>query len=453
MSITTTPSTCWSSRLSFVFAASAAAIGLGNIWRFPYMAGQNGGAIFVLMYLACVIFLGIPLLMAEVVLGRMGRKNPAAAIRDVAVQSNHSRYWACLGGMNILASFLILTYYVVITGWVLNYLTKAVLGYFAHITEANALNIFISLQSNPSRMLLTDSIVVIGSIFIIYLGIKRGLERGVMFMFPALIFLMIVLLGYAMTTTGFTKSLVFLFKPDLHELTARTILLALGQAFFSLNVAMGVTIMFSAYLPKKIPLISSVITIAIADTTIAMLAGLVIFPIVFANHLVPAAGPSLIFQTLPLAFSKIPGSTLIAVLFFLMLFFAAFTSVIALLEPAVCWLMETCNMSRHKSVLYVGTTVWLLSLAAIISFSHGKYIHVYGVTYFKMVDYITANIMLPVGGLLLAIFTGWLLSKKSIYTELSWNINGTWFQIWRFILRYIAPLAILFILLSAFKII
>lgn len=439
----------WKSRVSFIFAASAGAIGLGNIWRFPYMVGQNGGAMFVLIYLVCVIVLGIPLLIGEVLIGRIGRKNPVGAIVDIAKKTNNSRKWAWLGGINILAAFLILSYYVVITGWVLDYLGKAFLGHFSYVTESISQHDFLSLQKSFGQMLISDSIVVFGTTFIMYFGIKQGLERAVLFMFPALLILMLLLLGYAITSGGFSEAFAFLFKPQLNKLSAKTVLLALGQAFFSLNVAMGVTIMFSAYLPKRTPITSSVVAIAVADTLIALLAGLIIFPIVFANHLQVSSGPSLIFQTLPVAFSHIPFSTVISSLFFLMLFFAAFSSVIAVLEPSICWLMETWNLTRHRAVIIACLTIWILSLASISSFSQVEHFQILGVTYFKAIDYLTANIMLPVGGLLIAIFCGWVLSNKLISTELNWNLNSIWFKLWRIILKYIAPIAIFFILLTA----
>ena len=444
--------TRWNSRISFIFAASAAAIGLGNIWRFPYMAGENGGGAFVLIYLACVVILGVPLLVAEITMGRLGRKNPAQSMADLAIQSNRSHLWGWVGGLTILAGYLILTYYVVIVGWVLDYVFRAAIGQFAHATEASSVKCFTELQNSHWEMLLTDTIVILGAMSINIFGIKKGLERAVMFMFPALLLLMFLLLGYAMTTGGFNQAIDFLFKPDLSEVSSTTILLALGQAFFSLNIAMGVTIMFSAYLPGKTPVTSSAIFVAIADTGFALLAGLIIFPIVFSFHLKPGAGPSLIFQTLPIAFAQMPAGSLIATLFFLMLFFAAFSSVIALLEPAICWLMQTWRCTRARAVMITGVTCWVFSLGAIGSFSAHEHFLLFGVTLFQAIDFLTASIMLPIGGILIAIFCGWFLAKKLIHDELHWKINF-WYHVWQIILRYFAPLAILFILLTSFGII
>ena len=448
-----TSTTRWSSRTAFIFAASAAAIGLGNIWRFPYMVGQNGGGIFVLVYLACVIILGVPLLIAEIVLGRIGRQNPVSAFINVARNSQRSQWWGIVGGINILAAFLILTYYVVIIGWVLDYLIRAVSGQFVNATEASSLLEFHNLQASHWQMLLTTTAVVTSTMAVIILGIKSGLERAVMIMFPALLVLLCLLLTYSFTTSGFHIGLTFLFKPDWHALTIQTVLLALGQAFFSLNIGMAVTIMFSAFLPKTTPITSSAIAITLADTGFAIISGLIIFPIVFSNDLQASAGPSLIFQTLPIAFGHMPFGSIIGSLFFLLLFFAAFTSAIALLEPPVSWLIENHNCSRTRAVLLSGGACWLLSLGTIASFSFGKHLTIFGLTFYNLLDILTASIMLPLGGLFIAIFTGWCLKQELLTEHLQWPLNHFWIKAWRWALRYFAPIAIAIILLASFKLI
>jgi neurotransmitter:Na+ symporter, NSS family len=446
-------STRWNSRISFIFAASAAAIGLGNIWRFPFIAGANGGGAFVLTYLVCVIILGIPLLIGEIVLGRMGRQNPVRAMAILAKQSNTSRHWGILGGITVLAGFLILTYYVVIAGWVVDYSWRALMGQFTHITEISAAQDFASLQASHWQMLFTDTLVVAAMMAIIFFGIKRGLERAVLIMFPALLVLLFLLLGYAMTTDGFDDGLKFLFHPNFEHYTGKTVLLALGQAFFSLNIAMGITMMFSAYLPEETSVTEAAISVAIADTGFALLAGLIIFPMVFTYQLSPATGPSLIFKTLPLAFSKMPAGSAVASLFFIMLFFAAFSSVIALFEPAVCWLVENHHVNRGKAVLILGFIVWLISLGTIGSFSYKHDFSLFGVTFFQAIDFFTSAIMLPIGGLLIAIFSGWFLTKKLLSDELQWNLKSRAYRTWQWLLRYFAPICIVFILLMSFQII
>lgn len=444
--------TRWKSRISFIFAASAAAIGLGNIWRFPYLTGQNGGGAFVLVYLAFVIVLGLPLLMSEMILGRIGRHNPAKAIASVSEVSGHSRLWGLIGSMTIISAFLILSYYTVIIGWVLDYFVRAITGQFQHVTEAGSLKSFVSLQANHWRMLFDDTIVIFCTAGVIILGVKRGLERAVLFMFPALLMLMLILLGYALTTDGFGEAITFLFRPDFSKLTAHTVLLALGQAFFSLNIAMAITMMFSAYLPKETPIVSSAIAVAIADTCFAILAGLIIFPIVFTFHLKANAGPSLIFQTLPIALGQLPFGTIIASLFFLLLFFAAFTSAIALIEPAVVWLMERFYIRRTYAVLIASFGCWLLSLGTILSFTEWKDFTLFGKTFYNAIDTLTSGITLPLGGMFIALFTGYCIKKSVLETELQWKTHVHWYHIWRFILRFFAPIAILLILLTSFHI-
>lgn len=441
--------TRWTSRTAFIFAASAAAIGLGNIWRFPFLVGQNGGSAFVLLYLLFVILLGIPLITAEITFGRIGRNNPVKALEHVAIRSNRSREWRFLGGMSMLAGFLILTYYIVIAGWVLDYAMRAFAGHFQYVTEASSRLNFNNMTSNPWQMFITTSLIALSMGITITMGLKKGLERVVLFMFPLLVVILIVLLGYAMLHGDFSQGIHYLFTPNFHALTGKVVLMALGQAFFSLNIGMGITIMFSAYLPKQVPVASSAVIIAIADTSVALLAGMVIFPIVFAYHLSPSAGPGLIFESLPIAFGHIPYGDAIAALFFVMLLFAAFTSVVAMLEMAVAWLDDTFNLKRRKSAWIATFVCWALSLLTILSFTHADHVDLFDVTFYHAIDYLTANIMLPLGGFLSAIFAGWLLDKKLLASELGWNTHSIGFKAWRFLLRFIAPIAIVLILLGA----
>ncbi|MDF1654249.1 MAG: sodium-dependent transporter [Coxiellaceae bacterium] len=439
--------TRWGSRTAFIFAAAAAAVGLGNIWRFPYLVGQNGGGAFVITYLIFVAVLGIPLILSEMVIGRVGRNNPVAAMRHVAERSGRSKFWGLVGGWTMLAGFLILTYYIVISGWVLDYFFRAITGQFHEVNEAISRANFEHLTNAPWKMLVSTTVIAGGMVVTIALGVKSGLERAVLFMFPAMIVIMLVLLVYSISYADFGQAVRYLFVPHFDQMTTKSTLLALGQAFFSLNVAMGVTMMFSAYLPKHIPLASSAVIVAIADTAVALLAGLIIFPVVFANHLKIASGPGLIFKTLPIAFAKIPFGNVIAALFFIMLLFAAFTSVIALMETVVAWLGDQFDFSRFKAACLAGVVCWWLSLLTIVSFSHEGSFSFIGATYYSMVDYVTADIMLPVGGILIAFFTGWLLDMKILQQELGWQLRGPWYQLWRFLLRFLAPIAILLILI------
>ena len=439
----------WSSKKAFVFATAAAAIGLGNVWRFPYLAGENGGGAFVLTYLFCVIVLALPLLVVEMVLGRLGRKNPVEVMRNLAQRSGVSTRWLWAGVITVLSSFLITTYYVVITGWVFNYFLQSLQGHLHFTTAISAKTHFTKMQGHHWQMILTTACVVAAAVFVLALGVKKGLERTVMIIFPLLFLLMILLLAFSIHTGHFGQGVNYLFNPDFSKITHKTLMLAMGQAFFSVGVGMGIVVMMSAYLPEGVSVMQCAFWVVLADTGFALLSGLMIFPIVFAYHLSPEAGPSLIFQTLPVAFSHMSFTTVISSLFFLMLFFAAFSSVIALIEPTVCTVIDFFGCSRLKAVAISGGICLLCSVGTIGSFSWPAVFTWHKVSFFDGLDFITSAVMLPLGGILLALFTGWCLNKDLITQELSWSVKSTWFQLWFVVLRWIAPIVILLILLSA----
>lgn len=448
------PSTVqWSSRLAYIMAASGAAVGLGNIWRFPYIAGQNGGGAFVLVYILFVIVLGIPVVMGEVLIGRRGRQNPAFAFRNIAKKEGRSKWWLLAGALPALTGFLILSYYSVITGWVLDFFVHSIAETFKGISIEQTSHLFETLLNNPMRMLFWDTLMIAAIILIIGRGIQKGLERTVYFMFPALMILIIVLLVYAIKTGSFMQGAEFLFKPDFSKLTADSILVALGQAFFSLSIGTGAMIAYGKYVTKETSITSSTMIIAATDTFVALIAGLAIFPIVFANGLEPGAGPSLIFKTLPIAFGQMPGGDFFAGLFFLMLLFAAFTSAIALFEPMVIWCMEGFNWSRMRATSTCGFVLWILSLGTIGSFNIANDLKISGMTFFDGLDHITSNIFLPLSGLLVAIFTGWMMTRSDTADELQLNSRSLTFRSWRFVMRYVAPIAIVVIFLRAVNIV
>lgn len=441
--------TRWSSTLSFIFAASAAAIGLGNIWRFPYLVGQNGGSAFVLIYLMFVILLGIPLMIAEVAVGKMTHAGAHKALKTLAKQSSQRSLWSIVGIIHILSSFLILSYYTMISGWVLHYLVLSINGNLTQIHDTGSRNLFSQLLNNPTHMLITNGVIIGFMVAVNLLGMKKGLERVVMLMFPALLILLLFLLGVAMHSGQFARGIHFLFAANFSKINAHVIVLALGQAFFSLGIALGITILFGSYLPQKTPIISSVVAISIADTAIAILAGMVIFPIAFAHHLRPDSGPSLIFKTLPIAFAQLPHGQIFASIFFLMLQFAAFTSIIAFIEPFIHWANDATPYSREKICLLSGLLCWLLSIGSVTSFNIHKNLKLFGLNFYQSIDYLTANIMLPIGAILLAVFCGWIIKKELYQTHLNWNTNGIAFLIWQFVLRYIAPVGIGIVLIQS----
>ncbi len=437
----------WSSQLAFLLAATGAAVGLGNIWKFPYIAGENGGGAFVLFYLLCVAVLGIPILTAEIMLGRRGRQNPAFSMEYIASESNSSKYWSAVGFLSILSGFLIVSYYRVIAGWGMDYIYQSCSKHFANPTPEKINFLFDDLVSRPGRLLFWQSTVVLPTIFVVAAGVHNGLERAVKIMFPAMIVLLLMMVGYSFNTGYFAQGLSFLFTPNFSKLTPNGMLIALGHAFFTLSLATGSIMMYGAYLPKNASIPKAAIFIAIADTFIALIAGLAIFPIVFAHGLEPAAGPGLIFKTLPLAFGQMPHGHFFAAIFFLMLVFAAFTSAISLLEPAVAWLMESFKLHRIQAALSAGFVMWFLGLGTVFSFNIWADYKFLGLNFFEFLDYLTANIMLPLGGLFIAVFTAWCMKKESAIEELNIDESPLYYG-WHIILRYVSPIAISIVFLN-----
>ena len=441
--------THWSSRFAFILASAGAAVGLGNIWRFPYIAGENGGGAFVLVYIGFVIVLGIPLMMSEVLVGRRGNQNAASSFRSLALQNNSSKFWMIGGALPIIAGFLILSYYSVVSGWVCDFLYYSIFSTFKHLSVGQISNLFDNLLGDPMLMLFWDTLMIAAIILILARGIHKGLEKTVYFMFPALAVLIVVLIIYSFNTGSFNEGFNFLFKPNFHDLTPHGVLLALGQAFFSLSIGTGIMLTYGKYVSKETSIMRTCIIVVFADTLVALLAGLAIFPIIFANGLEPSAGPSLIFKTLPVAFSQMHFGDFFSALFFLMLLFAAFTSAIALLEPTILWLMEKYDFSRAKAATSAGFVLWVVSLGSVASFNIGAQFKIFGMTFFDLLDTITSNIMLPLNGLIVALFTGWIIHKQDTRDEFQLHTNSLSFRSWRFVARYIAPVAILLIFLNA----
>lgn len=437
----------WSSRMAFVLAVTGSAVGLGNVWKFPYVAGQNGGGAFVLVYLACVIGIGLPIMMSEVLLGRRGRRNPVATMALLGEEEGSSRHWRAVGALGVLAGILILSFYSVIGGWSLAYVLESASGAFAGKDGEAVGGVFAGLVGSWAKIGFWHTAFMALTVFVVARGVERGLEKAVRFMVPGLLLLMLVLLGYAMTTGYFTRGLVFLFTPDFGALTTSGVLAALGQAFFSLSIGMGAVMAYGAYLPEETSIPNAAATVAMADTFIAMLAGLIIFPIVFANGLSPGAGPGLVFQTLPLAFGSMTAGSLFATLFFVLLSFAAWTSAIGLMEPAVAWLVESRGVTRPRAAVMVGGLIWLLGFVSVFSFNELADFRFLAGTLFDNIDYLTSNIMLPLGGLLITLFAGWVVCANSSSAELGGA--GVAFRLWRFAARYVAPVAVLLVFLNA----
>ena len=437
----------WSSRMAFILAVTGSAVGLGNIWKFPYVAGQNGGGAFVLVYLACVAIIGMPVMMSEILIGRRGRRNPIATMALLGAEEGKSANWKFIGAMGVLAGILILSYYSVIGGWTLSYVFKSAVGVFADATAEKVTAVRDGFVASWSTVALFHTVFMGLNIFVVARGVERGLEQAVRFLVPALLLLMLLLLGYSISTGYFDEGLAFMFKPDFSKLDWDSVLAAMGQAFFTLSIGMGAVMAYGAYLPEETSIMGSATAVAIADTTIAILAGLVIFPLVFANNLDPGDGPGLVFITLPLAFGQMPGGTFFATVFFMLLSFAAWTSAISLMEPAVAWVVEKFHRTRAQAAVMIGLMIWALGLGTVLCFNVLADLRFLRGTIFDNLDHLTINIMLPLGGVLITVFAGWVMCRNSTADELGGS--GPLYKLWRLLARFAAPIGILFVFLKA----
>lgn len=437
----------WSSRWAFVLAAAGSAIGLGNIWKFPYLAGENGGGAFVLVYLACVAIVGLPIMMAEIMLGRRGRRSPINTMRVLAHEAHLSRHWQWLGWGGVAAAFMILSYYSVIGGWTIAYAIRVSAGVFAGRTAAAVAGAFEEFVSDPERVLAWHTVFMAMTTIVVSRGVRSGLEQAVRYLMPALFVILLVLVGYAMGSGAFSAALGFLFAPDFSRLNAWVVLAAMGQAFFSLSLGMGAIMVYGSYLPERASIARSALSVAVADTTVALLAGMAIFPIILANGLSPAQGAGLAFKSLPLAFAQMPAGALFGGLFFLLLVFAAWTSAISLMEPVVAYLVENRGMSRVHAAAWVGSAIWLLGIGTILSFNlWSGYTLLGGMTFFDVLDFVASNLILPLGGLLIAVFAAWRLSERASREELALGELG--YRTWRLLTRYVTPIAVGAVLLN-----
>ena len=437
----------WSSRMAFVLAVTGSAVGLGNIWKFPYLAGANGGGAFVLVYLLCVFGIGMPVMMSEILIGRRGRRNPVTTMTLLGEEEGGSRHWGLVGGAGIIAAILILSYYSVVAGWTIAYTAKSALGVFTGASPDEVGGTFRSFTEDWRTVGFCHTLFMALTVFVVARGVERGLEQAVRFMVPALFVLMLVLLGYAINSGSFARAVAFLFTPDFSALTWDGVLAAMGQAFFTLSIGIGAVMAYGAYLPQETSISGASATVVAADTSFALLAGLMIFPLVFANGLNPGEGPGLVFLTLPLAFGQMAGGAFFGTIFFILLMFAAWTSAIGLVEPAVAWLVEGSGRTRAQAALMVGLLIWALGFGTVLSFGVLADFRFYKGTIFDNVDHVTSNIMLPLGGVLITVFAAWVMCRNSTADEL--RGSGTTYRLWRFSARYVAPVAILFVFLKA----
>ena len=435
----------YGSKLGVILASAGSAVGLGNIWRFPYETGNHGGAAFILIYLGCILLLGLPIMIAEFLIGRHSQANTARAYQILAPGTQ----WRWVGRMGVLAGFLILGYYSVVAGWTLEYIFEAVSNSFAGKTPAEFISSFQSFSSNPWRPALWLTLFLLATHFIIVKGVEKGIEKSSKIMMPTLFIIILILVGCSVTLPGAGKGIEFLLKPDFSKVDGNVFLGAMGQAFFSLSLGMGCLCTYASYFSKNTNLTRTAFSVGIIDTFVAVLAGFIIFPAAFSVGIQPDAGPSLIFITLPnvfqQAFSGIPILAYIfSVMFYVLLALAALTSTISLHEVVTAYLHEEFNFTRGKAARLVTTGCILLGILCSLSLGVTKEFTIFGLGMFDLFDFVTAKLMLPLGGLLISIFTGWYLDKKLVWSEITNNgtLKVPTYKLIIFILKYVAPIAI-----------
>lgn len=439
----------WSNRWLFVLAAAGSAVGLGNIWKFPYIAGENGGGAFVLLYLLCIAIVGVPIMMAEVMIGREGRQSPINTMRQLIKQHHRHPGWVLIGWSGVLAGFLILSYYVVVAGWALFYIMQMGSSALEGATADQANQLFNDFLADPLQLIFWQTVFMALTVYIISRGVISGLETAVRWFMPMLFVLMAVLLGYAVNSEGWEQGWEFMFRFDFSSLTPDAVLAAMGQAFFTLSLGMGAIMAYGAYLPSSTSIFSSVAVIAGLDTLVAVVAGLCIFPIVFANGLEPAQGPGLMFVTVPLAFGQMPLGALFGTIFFLLVSFAAITSAISISEPALAYLVEEYNAKRSRVAVSLGVITWILGLGSVFSFNLWADVAVLGQpTFFDFAGFVTDKVMLPLGGMFIALFGGWALPNTVIGAQLGIQ-NGVVSVMWKLLCGVVAPIAVLAVFVSA----
>ncbi|MFV1921822.1 MAG: sodium-dependent transporter [Methylotenera sp.] len=439
----------WKNRWTFMLATAGSAIGLGNIWKLPYMIGINGGSAFVLVFIVCILFVGIPLMMTEILLGRRAHQNPLNAMQTLAKEANVSSRWRYIGGMGMLAGVIILGFYSVIGGWVLTYISYSAQNNFSGITATQSNENFAALLASPFTLFFWHTIFMMMTMGVVAKGVNSGLEKANNFLIPALFAILLILLGYSMSVGDIDTAARFMFKPDFSKITPVAVLSALGHAFFSLSLGMGSVMVYGSYLKRDVSIARTTIYIALLDTSLGLLVGIAIYSLVFANHLEPNAGPGLIFQTLPIAFGHMPWGNLIGTLFFMLVGFAAWTSAISLVEPTIAWIVENTQIKRFHACLMLGIIIWLIGISVLLSFNVWKDVKIiFGLGIFDTLDKLTSTIFLPLGGLLMAVFAGYFMKKHHVQEEL--DLNNSSFSLWKTANNIIAPIAIIAVFLYLF---
>jgi NSS family neurotransmitter:Na+ symporter len=433
----------WSSRLGFILAAAGSAIGLGNIWKFPYIAGANGGGWFVLIYLLCIVGIGLPIMIAEVMLGRRAQRSPVEAF---AVVAGERTVWRMVGWMGVVAGFIILSYYSVVAGWTMNYSLMAVTRFFSGKSPEEISGAFGTLYASGDINLFWHFVFMLTAVGIVLGGVRQGIESWSKVLMPVLFALLVVLLIDSMFMPGFMPAVEFLFAPNAERLTPAGILEALGHSFFTLSIGMGAMLTYGSYLPRDRDIVGSSAAVSILDTTVALMACLILFPVIFSFGMEPEAGPGLVFKSMPVALSKMTGGTVLAIIFFVSLFVAALTSAISLLEVVVSTTIDQLGWTRRTAALVMGGLIFVFGIPSALSGSGGVFKSweaLFGKNFFDTFDYLASNWLLPLGGLLIAIFVGWVMPNSARREEFVRGSRwGKFYPVYSFMLRFVVPIAI-----------
>ena len=435
----------FATRIGAIAAAVGSAVGLGNIWRFPYEAGNNGGGAFILVYICCIIVMGIPVILSEFIIGRSTHSNMKAALLKLSPGKKYYLFtYIC-----IIGSFVVMGFYSVVCGWIIEYLYQAALGHLSNHTPEEYSNMFTSLISNPWRCVGWTVLFLIFNFLVMSRGIEKGIERVASIMMPLLFLILIIFCVNSLLLPGASKGLKFLFYPDFSELTMRGVLDAFGQAFLSLSIGISCLVTYSSYFKDDTSLTKDATTVAVLDTLVAILSGVMIFPAVFFFGLEPTAGPRLIFEVLPTIFQQMPGGYIWALLFFLLVFFASLTSTISLSEIPITFLIEEHKMTRPHAITWAALFTFVLALFAALSFNVLDDIKLFGKNIFDMMDYAASNIFMLLGGLFTAVYVGWVLDRKVVHEQMTngGRLKGRMEPFLIFCLRFAAPVSIIFIFL------
>lgn len=439
----------WGSRLGFILAAAGSAIGLGTLWKFPYVTGENGGGLFVLIYIACIFFIGVPIFIAELLLGRKAQR---AAVGIFADLTDNSTVWKAAGWLGVASSFLIMSFYSVLAGWGLNYVFMSLTQFYANRTPEQLSSIYDILASSADITVFWHGIFMALSMAVVYVGIRQGIEYWSKFMTTGLFILLIGLAMYTLTLSGINEAIRFLFYPDAAKFKPSGVLHALGLSFFTLSLGQGVMLTYGSYMSKTEDIPKTAGIIGLMIIFVALIAGLVIFPIIFTFGFAPESGPGLVFKTLPVLFAKLPGSLIISTLFFVLFVFAALTSAVSMIEVVAANFMDLLGWSRHKAVLVTGISCFIFGIPSALSNTNTLFSNwelIYGKNFFNTVDDIVSLWLLPIDGLMIAIFTGWFLDKELSKSEFGHGTSYKWlWRPWLFFVRWVAPIGIILIILQ-----